>query len=105
LPPSAMEVVGGDQQTAAAGSELPMQLVARVTDANGKGLEGVSILWIGDGEAWAQATRTAPDGIARNYWTLGPDVGTQLLEVWTYDVEKQERGILLNTFMATSTHP
>jgi hypothetical protein len=102
-PPSALEVVGGDGQTGTAGSELPLQLVVRVTDDKGAGVEGVTLLWVGDGAAWADVTDTAEDGISRNYWTLGPDVGTQVLEVWTYDVEARERGILLKTFTATST--
>lgn len=105
LPPSALVVVAGNGQTAPAGSELPEQLIARVTDANGVGVEGTSLIWIGDGLAWAGVTGTTEDGITRNYWTLGPKVGTQVMEVWTYDIETQERGILLNTFTATSTVP
>jgi hypothetical protein len=105
LPPSVLVLIAGNGQIAPAGSELPEQLIARVTDANGVGIEGANLIWIGDGEAWVGVTGTSEDGITRNYWTLGPKVGTQVLEVWTYNAETQERGILLSTFTAISTEP
>ena len=79
-----IEVVDGDNQTAVAGTVLPVPVTVRVVDAQGNLIPGISVAW----------TTTAPGptpgstvttgighsttnalGIATISWHLGPDVG------------------------------
>jgi Bacterial Ig domain/Bacterial Ig-like domain (group 1) len=81
LPASAngLSAVSGDNQTAPAGSALPAPLVAKVTDAFGNPVSGVTISWAptGGGSLSAGTTQTGDDGQTSVQFTLGPAAGPQ----------------------------
>lgn len=79
-----VEIVSGNYQTAAAGTELPQPLVGRVTDADGKGLSNrlVSLVVTSGGGSLSAASATSnSSGLFSVRWTLGPGAGTQRVEV------------------------
>ncbi len=73
-------VVAGDNQTAAVATTLPVQLKAKVADANGNAVAGVAVTWsvsaTGGSLAGAQTTSDA-SGFATATWTLGTVAGTR----------------------------
>ena len=71
--PTAMAVVSGNAQSAAVGTMLPNPLRVRVTDANGNGVENVSVTWaaIGGGSV-SSHDRHRREGHRRGRRTLGP---------------------------------
>ena len=80
--------VGGNNQTGAVGQELPVALVAKLTDGNGNPRVGYVVNWViveGGGAVWAATTVTDGDGKTRNRWTLGPEPGTNAVEVRSVD--------------------
>jgi adhesin/invasin len=81
LPASAdaIAAAGGDNQSAPAGSALADPLVARVTDAFGNPVAGVTVTWTaqGGGSVDHARTTTGGDGRAQATRTLGPTAGTQ----------------------------
>ena len=81
LPASAngLSAVSGDNQTAPAGSALPAPLVAKVTDAFGNPVAGVTISWAptGGGTLSAGTTQTGDDGQTSVQFALGPAAGPQ----------------------------
>ena len=79
VPPAAVQIVSGNNQTAGAARPLTDSLVARVVDATGAPLGGVGVTWVvtsGDGFI-APVTMTNADGYVRNMWTLGLQLGSQ----------------------------
>ena len=74
-----IERVGGDGQSAIAGSTLPAPLVVRTLDAGGRPVAGITVTWTatGEGSLSAPTTVTGPDGTTSVRWTLGPAAGPQ----------------------------
>jgi len=74
-----VELVGGNGQTATAGSTLPESLVVRTLDEENRPVAGIAVAWAaaGGGSASAATTVTGPDGTTGIRWTLGPTAGEQ----------------------------
>jgi hypothetical protein len=78
-----LEQIEGNNQSAPAGSRVPIRPAVRVMDASGQPMAGFEVAFAvtgggGSVEQAVQATNT--DGIARIDWTLGPDPGPNMLE-------------------------
>lgn len=72
--PTTFAKVGGDGQTAGAGSAAADLLAVRVTDAHGNPVPGVPVSWTvlsGGGSVSAATATTDANGVARTQWTLG----------------------------------
>lgn len=79
-----VEIVSGNHQTAAAGTELPQALVGRVIDASGKALANRSVTFVvssGGGSMSVSSVTSDSSGLFSGRWTLGPGAGTQRVEV------------------------
>ncbi|HUR04604.1 MAG TPA: Ig-like domain-containing protein [Nonomuraea sp.] len=74
-----LELVSGDNQTAAVGSALPDSLVVRVTDALGNPVPGVEVQWTagGGGSISPASVLSGADGKAAAERVLGNASGTQ----------------------------
>jgi len=73
-PPATLTIVSGNNQTAVAGTTLPLPLVVRVTDQNGNVVPGATVNFTvtgGGGNLSASAATTGSDGQAQATWTLG----------------------------------
>jgi hypothetical protein len=82
VPPAAggFTRASGDSQTGHVGAELAEELRARVTDAAGNPVRGVTVTWgiTGGGGSFAfTSSSTGFDGIARAGWILGMTPGPQ----------------------------
>ncbi len=80
--PSRLEVLSGDNQTAAAGAGLAA-LEVRVTDTRSRPLAGITVRWTvtaGGGTVEPGESETDTNGAARTRWTLGSSVGEHLLQ-------------------------
>jgi plastocyanin len=78
--PTTIAATGGDNQVAAAGSQLATPLSVRITDQAGAAVAGVVVNWAaasGGGSVSAATSTTGADGIATMSRTLGPNAGTQ----------------------------
>lgn len=76
--------VGGNNQTGAVGRELPVALVAKLTDMNGNPMVGYAVNWVileGGGAVSSATTETDERGETRTSWTLGPEPGRNAVEV------------------------
>jgi hypothetical protein len=71
--PTTIELVSGNNQSAAVGSALPNPLVVRVTDANDNPVANVAVLWAatGGGTVSDPTTATNASGLAQVTRTLG----------------------------------
>jgi IPT/TIG domain len=77
---STIALDGGDQQTAQAGTVLPVPYAVRVADAFGNHVAGVSVDWAvtsGGGSVSPAQSTTDTSGVASTTRTLGPGAGTQ----------------------------
>jgi hypothetical protein len=73
-PPATLTIVSGNNQTAVAGTTLPLPLVVRVTDQNGNVVPGVVVTFSvtgGNGSLSAASATTDANGQAPVTWTLG----------------------------------
>jgi plastocyanin len=98
--PSAIAVGNGNNQTAAAGAQLPEQLSALVTNAEGAVLSGVTVTWsveAGGGSLGATTSVTSAQGLAVNTYTLGPVAGANAVRATVQGTS------LSTTFTATAT--
>jgi hypothetical protein len=80
---SRLTVVSGNDQTAAAGTLLPEELVARLVDAEGNGVPNTAVTWVvatGGGSSNPQNTTTDADGRTSTQWTLGAPLGEQRVD-------------------------
>lgn len=80
--PAAVVAMSGSGQTATVGLLATNPLVVRVTNAGGKGVQGVTVNWAvtsGDGSLTAASTATGADGLAQVQWTLGTRAETQMV--------------------------
>jgi hypothetical protein len=74
---SRIEVAGGNEQTAPAGSVLD-PIVVRVTDEFGNPVANVPVVWeAAAGSVDPASSTTGADGLASTTWTLGPAAGSQ----------------------------
>lgn len=99
------EIVAGDAQTARPGAELPQPLTVRVTDASGIPTVGQIVNWVvtqGGGHVFAGRTLTDSLGYAREWWTLGPEAGQNLLEARAVHSTTGEP-LVFGRFAATAT--
>lgn len=85
-PDGAMEfvVISGNGQEAEAGTELPAPVVVRVRGPDRRPVEGQIVNFVvtqGDGSVYAGRAFTNSRGFAQDWWTLGPEPGTNRLEV------------------------
>jgi alpha-tubulin suppressor-like RCC1 family protein len=81
-PGRVLSIVSGDQQEAPAGLPLPVAPRVLLTAADGTPQPGIEILWqVTEGGGVVNAFRTFTDsaGVASVTWTLGDDIGPQLL--------------------------
>ena len=84
-------VVSGSGQTGPVGAELREPLVVRVTKDRGVATVGVPLQLVnfrvltGGGSVFAGSALTDLHGYAREYWTLGPNPGQNILEVRSVD--------------------
>ena len=79
---SAIEIVSGSGQDEVSGTELPQPVVIRVEDAGGAPVGGVSVNFqteAGNGAADPGTAQTGDDGTASTTWTLGENIGEQIL--------------------------
>ena len=80
--PFALVIASGDGQEGTAGETLGDAVVARVEDAGGAPIQGLSVTFtaaVGDGSADPATAETDADGLAQSSWTLGAGSGAQLL--------------------------
>lgn len=96
--PTSVAVVSGDAQIGAVGGALPDPLVARVTAADGLGVEGVWVRFVvtsGDGQLTADSVRSDASGDAAVDYQLG--------SAGTHTVEASVAGVAATaTFTATA---
>ena len=92
--PMSLRVVSGDAQRAVIGTELPRPIVVQALNAKGKPLKSQLVNFVvveGGGSVYAGSSITNNDGIAQEYWTMGPAVGTNKLEVRAVDPTTGEK--------------
>jgi hypothetical protein len=78
-----LELIEGNNQSAPAGSRVPLRPAVRVIDASGQPMAGFEVTFAvtgGGGSVEQPSQFTNSDGIARTDWTLGPTPGTNTLE-------------------------
>ena len=76
--PPRTEIVAGNWQSMLIGEELPAPLVIRYLDGSGHPIADAPVTWTvhaGGGALRDASARTANDGTARAWWTLGPRTG------------------------------
>ena len=76
--------ISGDNQKGAASALLSQPFVVEAQDANGSALVGVSVTFavtVGDGTLNPTITRTNTNGRAQSTLTLGPNLGTNTVQV------------------------
>jgi hypothetical protein len=79
---SRIEIVSGNNQEAAAGSQVPQDLVVRVLDQDGNPIVNRAVSWVigqGGGTPNPETSQTDGEGKASTRWTLGPTPGTNTL--------------------------
>jgi hypothetical protein len=77
--PAIVTLVSGDAQLSpVVGSKLPLPLTIKVSDAQGKGLSGITVTWAtGSGSLNPTSSVTDANGTASVEWTLGTVAGQQ----------------------------
>src|SRR5690606_41740693 len=98
-------IVSGNEQRAPAGSELPQPVVVRLEDGRGRPLAGRLVNFVvtkGGCHVFAGAAITNEDGLAKDWWTLGPQSGENALEVRAVNSTTGQR-IVYGRFRATGT--
>ena len=76
--------ISGDNQEGMSGAALPNPFVVEVQDENGSALAGISVTFTvtaGGGTLSTTITRTDENGRAQSTLTLGPNLGTNTVEV------------------------
>lgn len=97
-PPADLQMIGGDEQEAAAGAELPEPVRVRLVDDEGVGVPGV-VSWVvglGGGSVNPVNAETDAEGFAQARWTLGPEPGVNT-------VSAVVSGLDVITFTASAT--
>ena len=99
MPAVSLSIVSGSGQTGAVGAELGAPLVVRVTRQQNKKDVGVANQLVnfrvltGGGSVFAGSALTNADGSAQEYWTLGPAIGENVLEVRAVDANTGEKQV------------
>ncbi|HEX7336607.1 MAG TPA: PKD domain-containing protein, partial [Gemmatimonadales bacterium] len=96
---SRLVIESGNEQTAAAGTAVPNELVVRLVDADGNGVSGTGLSWVvatGGGSASPENTATDGNGRATTRWTLGETLGEQRIDAVV-------SGVGFISFKATAT--
>ncbi len=81
--PSSIEAGPNNGQTGIRGRELPQPVYVRVKDSDGGPVSGITINFSvssGGGTLSSATAESDNDGLAKVSWTLGQDLGTQLLQ-------------------------
>lgn len=97
-------VLGGDNQVGPPGVELPLPLRVKALSRQGVPLVGIVVnfrVTSGGGSLFAGSALTDRQGRATDYWTLGPELGAQNLEVRAVFAEG-EKAVFAH-FTATAT--
>lgn len=103
---TAIQVIGGNGQTAAVGTQLPQELRVKVVDRRGDGVGGATVEFAvkqGGGRVSTARILTASNGEAGTKWTLGTSVGEQLVEARAVVGGSIRYGLTPVTFRATAT--
>ena len=82
--PTMLEKISGDNQQGLSSTPLPNPLIVKVTDQNGFALEEVAVTFTvtaGGGTLSVTRTTTDENGRAESTFTLGPNLGTNIVEV------------------------
>ena len=82
--------ISGDNQKGASLAPLSQPFVVEAQDANGSALAGISVTFAvttGDGTVSTTITRTDTNGRAQSTLTLGPNLGTNTVEVSAAGIE------------------
>ena len=80
----------GDNQTGISGAALPYPFIVEAQDANGSALTGISVTFTvtaGGGTLSTQSTMTDANGRAQSTLILGPNLGTNTVEVSAAGIE------------------
>jgi uncharacterized protein YjdB len=83
-----LRIVSGDEQQGTIGTELPNPIVVQALNSKGKALKGQLVNFVvveGGGSVYAGSSITDQHGVAQEYWTLGPELGSNRLEVRAVD--------------------
>lgn len=103
-PTLSLGVVSGRRQQATVGQELPQPLVVQVLDSKLRPVKGQLVSFrvlSGGGSVYAGSTLTNADGIALDYWVMGPQPGPARLLVRAVDpATGEKRNIALFTAVA-----
>lgn len=86
----ALELIEGNNQSAPAGSRVPIEPAVRVIDESGRPVAGFEVTFVvtaGGGSVEPASRTTNSEGIARTDWRLGPDPGANTLEAWAGSLE------------------
>jgi hypothetical protein len=104
-PPAALEAIAGNGQTGTVGEPLAAPIRVSVVDSDGRGVEGVEVVFALDAGGslapagfalWADmfpaeeaglVDTTNSDGEAAVIWVLGPEVGSQTLQASVEGIE------------------
>jgi hypothetical protein len=88
-PPAEVLATSGDNQRAAAGSELPRPIVLRVVDDNGSAVSGASLTLVASGGTLTDTALTTDSaGVASTKWTMAHSAGDYTLAVHADGVKK-----------------
>lgn len=85
---AASAVLGGNDQEGRVGTALPLPLTLQVLDASGRPVEKQPVNFVvtkGGGRVYVGMAVTDGRGIAREWWTLGPEPGQNVIEVRAVD--------------------
>lgn len=104
-PAISLSIVSGDAQSSLEFTQLPEPIVAQLLNSRGRPVKGQIVNFramIESGSVWAGSAITDANGIAKEWWTLGPHNSLEkILEARTIDPVTGER-IVLATARATT---
>ena len=89
-PAATLTITGGNNQTAAANTLLPIALSVRVADAFNNSIPGVVVTFVigsGGGQLSVTEAVSTATGIASSSWTLGSATGTQTVAAFVPGVQ------------------
>ena len=96
-----IEILGGDKQEGVVGEQLGKAISVRLVDHLGSPIEDIEILFNviqGGGSVESSSTITNIEGFAETLWTLGNDLGEQIVEV-----SVNSNNIITGSILITST--
>jgi hypothetical protein len=93
---SRLVLLAGEGQAGEVGASLPDSLAARVEDAHGNPVPGVTVTWgvtSGGGSVAPETSATGADGAARTGWTLGSIAGPSAASASIDEPEAEEPAV------------